>query len=340
MSPAAARPVPERNRRGAMLREMGLGPIWRLRRGDGAEMPVAVTQGSAAGDPVVAAAVNVPVPAPGHVPGPVQATPAAQAAQRQAAAMPRADRPRSPNAAESGDRAARSDAITAVPRAVAPHASRRVLSDLRGPTLPRQPAGIDPDRTSRIATMGWDELEADIRACTACELCERRRQAVPGVGDRHARWMLVGEGPGAEEDQRGEPFVGQAGKLLDNMLAAIGLARGEDVYIANAVKCRPPHNRTPESAELAACLPYLERQIDLVQPELLVALGRPAAQALLDIEVRIGAARGKLFEHRGIPVVVTYHPAYLLRNPQDKARAWEDLCFARRCMREREQEQG
>jgi len=144
--------------------------------------------------------------------------------------------------------------------------------------------------------------------------------------------MLVGEGPGAEEDQRGEPFVGQAGRLLDNMLAAIGLRRGEDVYIANAVKCRPPHNRTPERGEIAACLPYLERQIALVQPRLLLALGRPAAQALLAREVAISAARGRTFEHAGIPVVVTYHPAYLLRNPQDKAKAWEDLCFARRLM--------
>ena len=166
----------------------------------------------------------------------------------------------------------------------------------------------------------------------ACVLCERRKQAVPGVGDRQARWMLVGEGPGAEEDQRGEPFVGQAGRLLDNMLAALGLDRTKDVYLANAVKCRPPHNRTPERVELAACLPYLDRQIALVQPRLLVALGRPAAQALLDRELAISAARGKRFERHGIPVVVTYHPAYLLRNPQDKARAWEDLCFARRLM--------
>ncbi|MFP5340893.1 MAG: uracil-DNA glycosylase, partial [Gammaproteobacteria bacterium] len=126
--------------------------------------------------------------------------------------------------------------------------------------------------------------------------------------------------------------VGQAGRLLDNMLAALGLERGRDVYIANAVKCRPPHNRTPERAEMAACLPYLERQITLVRPRLLVALGRPAAQALLDRELAISAARGKRFEREGIPVVVTYHPAYLLRNPQDKAKAWEDLCFARRVM--------
>src|SRR5690606_22923966 len=150
--------------------------------------------------------------------------------------------------------------------------------------------------------------------------------------DREARWMLVGEGPGKEEDRKGEPFVGQAGRLLDNMLGSIGLRRGEDVYIANTVKCRPPHNRTPEAAEIGACLPYLERQIELVRPQILIALGRPAAQALLGREIRIAAARGQRFAYRGISLVVTYHPAYLLRNPQDKARAWEDLCFARRLM--------
>ena len=156
-----------------------------------------------------------------------------------------------------------------------------------------------------------------------------------GVGYRHAEWMLVGEAPGAEEDARGEPFVGQAGKLLDNMLAAVGMARGRGVYIANTVKCRPPGNRTPEADEMAACFPYLERQIELLRPQLIVALGRPAAQTLLDREVKIGAARGSVFEYRGIPLVVTYHPAYLLRNLPDKAKAWEDLCFARTAMRGR-----
>ncbi|MDP3289016.1 MAG: uracil-DNA glycosylase [Methyloversatilis sp.] len=183
----------------------------------------------------------------------------------------------------------------------------------------------------RVATdgMDWDELEAAIGACRACALHERRTMAVPGVGDRAADWLFVGEGPGAEEDLRGEPFVGQAGKLLDAMLAAIGLARGRNVYIANAVKCRPPGNRTPEAVEMTTCQPYLERQIELIQPRIIVALGRPAAQTLLGGEVKINAARGRLFDRAGIPVVVTFHPAYLLRSPQDKAKAWEDLCFAR-----------
>ncbi len=156
-----------------------------------------------------------------------------------------------------------------------------------------------------------------------------------GVGDTGADWLFVGEGPGAEEDERGEPFVGQAGKLLDNMLAAIGLKRGRDVYIANAVKCRPPENRTPAADEIAACRPFLERQIELLQPKLIAALGRPAAQTLLQTEVKIGAARGKLHDYQGIPLIVSYHPAYLLRTLLDKAKAWEDLCFMRQTMETR-----
>ncbi len=184
-----------------------------------------------------------------------------------------------------------------------------------------------------VAEMGWDELSAAVSACRRCRLCEARKQAVLGVGDRQADWLFVGEGPGAEEDERGEPFVGQAGKLLDNMLSSIGLRRGRDVYIANAVKCRPPANRTPEHEEIAACRPYLEQQIALIRPKLIVAMGRPAAQTLLQAEVKIGAARGRTHEYCGIPLIVTYHPAYLLRNLPDKAKAWEDLCFMRRTMK-------
>lgn len=179
-----------------------------------------------------------------------------------------------------------------------------------------------------LAMMDWPKLMESVRTCKRCDLCKRRKQAVLGVGDISADWLFVGEGPGAEEDERGEPFVGAAGKLLDAMLAAIGLNRSENVYIANAVKCRPPGNRTPETGEIEACRPYLERQIALIKPRLIVALGRPAAQTLLGSEIKIGAARGRLFHYGEIPVIVTYHPAYLLRNLDDKARAWEDLCFA------------
>jgi uracil-DNA glycosylase family 4 len=160
---------------------------------------------------------------------------------------------------------------------------------------------------------------------------------VPGVGDESAGWLFIGEGPGAEEDARGEPFVGVAGKLLDAMLAAIDLKRGEDVYIANAVKCRPPGNRTPEAAEMAACAPYLKRQIALIEPRLIVLLGRAAVHALLGDQGSLASLRGKPLAYRDgekeIPVIVTYHPAYLLRTLPDKAKAWEDLCRARALMR-------
>ena len=166
---------------------------------------------------------------------------------------------------------------------------------------------------AQIAEQGWDELRQSIAACRACALCAERKQAVAGVGDEHADWLFIGEGPGAEEDARGEPFVGQAGRLLDAMLAAIELKRGEDVYIANAVKCRPPSNRTPEPAEMAACAPYLKRQIALLQPRLIVLLGRAAVHALLGEEGSLASLRGKPLAYRDgdreIPVVVTYHPA-------------------------------
>jgi len=187
-------------------------------------------------------------------------------------------------------------------------------------------------RTAAIAAMGWDELKQAVADCTACELCKTRKQAVLGVGDVAADWLFVGEGPGAEEDERGEPFVGQSGKLLDAMLTAIDLKRGSDVYIANAVKCRPPDNRAPEPGETAACWPFLARQIELIQPKLIATLGKPAAQTLLQQEVKIAAERGKVHDFAGFPLIVTYHPAYLLRNLPDKAKAWEDLCFMRKTM--------
>src|SRR2546425_3478887 len=185
-------------------------------------------------------------------------------------------------------------------------------------------------RLQRIATLGWGEFAADVEACTACGLCRTRNRTVPGVGDVRAEWMFVGEAPGAEEDARGEPFVGQAGRLLDNMLAAIGLARGENVYICNVLKCRPPGNRNPEPFEVAQCTPHLLRQLELIRPKLILAMGRFAVQALLNTEASIASLRGRLHRYQGVPLIVTYHPAYLLRNLPDKAKAWEDLCFARR----------
>ena len=179
----------------------------------------------------------------------------------------------------------------------------------------------------------WDSLADAVAHCARCKLHTTRTQGVLGVGDRNADWLFIGEAPGADEDRLGEPFVGQAGKLLDAMLAAIDLARGNNVYIANVLKSRPPGNRNPEPDEVAACRPYLLAQIDLIQPKLIVALGRFAAQSLLDTDEAIGRLRGRVHRFQNVPLVVTYHPAYLLRTPADKARAWEDLCLARRTMR-------
>jgi uracil-DNA glycosylase family 4 len=178
--------------------------------------------------------------------------------------------------------------------------------------------------------MEWPELKAAVTGCQACALHKTRTKTVFGVGDEQADWMLVGEAPGAEEDARGEPFVGQAGRLLDNMLAALALKRGENVYICNVLKCRPPGNRNPEPFEVEQCTPHLLRQLELIKPKLIVAMGRFAAQTLLGTDASIASLRGRLHRYRGVPLIVTYHPAYLLRSLPDKAKAWEDLCFARR----------
>ncbi|MCC7328496.1 MAG: uracil-DNA glycosylase [Burkholderiales bacterium] len=199
-----------------------------------------------------------------------------------------------------------------------------------GPSAPAPPLSADAGDARRIhiATLDWTRFAADVDACTACGLCRTRNHSVPGVGDTAADWLFVGEAPGAEEDARGEPFVGQAGRLLDNMLAAVGIARGRNVYIANVLKCRPPNNRTPEPGEIEACRPYLERQVALLQPKLIVALGRSAASLLLQTDATIASLRGRVHRYGGVPLVVTYHPAYLLRSLPDKAKAWEDLLLA------------
>lgn len=191
------------------------------------------------------------------------------------------------------------------------------------------PAAAGTSRLQRIGALSWTDFAADVDACNACGLCRTRQRSVPGVGDAAAEWLFVGEAPGAEEDARGEPFVGQAGRLLDNMLAALGMTRNRNVYIANVLKCRPPDNRTPETAEADACRPYLERQIALLQPKIIVALGKSAAALLLGGEASIASLRGRVHAYRGVPLVVTYHPAYLLRAPTDKGKAWADLLLAR-----------
>lgn len=177
----------------------------------------------------------------------------------------------------------------------------------------------------------WTALQAEVRACTKCALHKTRTQTVFGVGSQNARWMFIGEAPGADEDRQGEPFVGKAGQLLNAILFAMGLKR-EEVYICNVLKCRPPGNRDPQPEEVAQCEPYLIRQIELIRPQLIVALGRHAAHSLLKTEVPLGKLRGQKLSYHGTPLFVTYHPAYLLRNPADKRKVWDDLCRARAAM--------
>lgn len=185
-----------------------------------------------------------------------------------------------------------------------------------------------------VAMMDWTQLKASVAICTKCGLCQGRTQSVFGVGDEKARWLFIGEGPGRNEDLTGEPFVGKAGKLLDNMLLSMGLRRGDNAYIANIVKCRPTDatgkDRPPTPDETTACMPYLERQIELIQPTILVALGKTAALSLLglDPDTPVSRLRGKVHQYAGRPLVVTYHPAYLLRNMADKKKTWADLCLA------------
>lgn len=226
---------------------------------------------------------------------------------------------------------------------VAPAVADAVPAAPAAPTAPIVPASAaaapmavptSPDtRAAAIAAMDWPQLRDAVAACTACGLCASRKQTVFGVGHAQARWLIVGEAPGEQEDLKGEPFVGAAGQLLDNMLRALQLTRHEapperQVYIANTLKCRPPRNRNPEPAELASCEPFLVRQIELIRPRLILAMGRFAVQALLRTAEPIGRLRGRVHRYQGVPLVVTYHPAYLLRSLGEKARAWEDLCLA------------
>ena len=190
----------------------------------------------------------------------------------------------------------------------------------------------DSSPPSQEEKISWQNLKDRVRSCTDCKLRAGCTQTVFGVGDEKAEWLLVGEAPGAEEDRLGEPFVGQAGKLLDNMLAAIGLSRQKNVYIANVLKCRPPGNRNPEPDEVARCSPHLQKQIALINPRLIIAMGRFAAQTLVGSDATIASLRGRVHRYAGVPLIVTYHPAYLLRNLPDKAKAWADLRFAVKTM--------
>ena len=204
--------------------------------------------------------------------------------------------------------------------------------EARAPVVMEAPRAAAP--ASSVAALDWPALRDAVAACKACALCESRRQTVFGVGNERAHWMIVGEAPGEQEDRQGEPFVGKSGQLLDNMLRAIGLTRGEapdpaqEVYIANTLKCRPPGNRNPQPDELAKCEPFLVRQVQLLQPRIILAMGAFAVQSLLRTTEPVGRLRGRVHRYQGVPLIVTYHPAYLLRNLVDKAKAWDDLCLA------------
>ncbi|MEQ1438785.1 uracil-DNA glycosylase [Fontimonas sp. SYSU GA230001] len=246
-------------------------------------------------------------------------------------------------------RRAAGDAAAHAPQAVAATGVPRAAAARQGEPAPASAAAGAPVVAAVAAAPGaarvqapadWSGLRAAVQDCRACKLCATRTQTVFGVGLQSAPLMVIGEGPGADEDAQGEPFVGRAGKLLDEMLASIGRARTETrpehaVFIANVVKCRPPGNRDPESDEVEACRPYLDRQIELVEPRLIVALGRIAAQRLLSTDTPLSKLRGPLYHYGAAqtPVLVTYHPAYLLRSPREKAKSWEDLKRVHRLLR-------
>ncbi|AOK59480.1 DNA polymerase [Burkholderia ubonensis] len=335
----------------AALEEMGLAQIW-VRRGlHAADAPAAAAQ-----DAVTKAPEAAPV---GHAgeggaarAGAIASEPAASVAVTQAVDAPTRPLPASAraDAPKQASDAGAASAATQPPEAHAPSAAgERIASrqaartDDVAPTVeeddfawfdaapPADPAPVAELRAAEtpVAELDWDALAARVADCTRCRLCEKRTNTVFGVGDREADWMLIGEAPGENEDKQGEPFVGQAGKLLDNMLQSLSLERGANVYIANVIKCRPPGNRNPEPDEVARCEPYLQRQVALVKPKLIVALGRFAAQTLLKTDASIASLRGRVHTYEGVPVIVTYHPAYLLRSLQDKSKAWADLCLAR-----------
>ncbi|KIG10384.1 uracil-DNA glycosylase [Caballeronia concitans] len=304
-----------------LVEELGFGPVW-VRRGTVAvDIDASDTSKSASRDESESspATARIPTPSSDKAPAAVSAAADPNAAEApQPSPRPRADDAsvdkREPAASPQDFDAPPFEAYDDLPWTDdAPHFQ---------PPVAQEPA-------DDIRTLDWTSLAERVAGCERCRLCERRTNTVFGVGDREADWMLIGEAPGENEDKLGEPFVGQAGKLLDNMLRSLSLSRESNVFIANVIKCRPPGNRNPEPEEVARCEPYLQRQVELVKPKVIVALGRFAAQSLLKSEGSIASLRGRVHEYRGVPVIVTYHPAYLLRSLPDKAKAWADLCLAR-----------
>lgn len=308
------------------LEELGLAPRW-VRRG----MTAAQSSLQSSADSMTAASADLAgqaaadaMPRTEPTPQPVAQRIAAHAPQQEAGAQA----PVSPPPSDRG-RAAAGPAQAGQDEP--PPLTEDDFAWFDAAPEPSLPHDLEPARVPRddVATLDWDALAERVASCTRCRLCEKRTNTVFGVGDRTAEWMLIGEAPGENEDRLGEPFVGQAGKLLDNMLKALSLARGENVYIANVIKCRPPGNRNPEPDEVARCEPYLQRQVALVKPKIIVAMGRFAAQSLLRTDGSIASLRGRVHQYEGVPVIVSYHPAYLLRSLHDKSKAWADLCLAR-----------
>lgn len=320
----------------ASLEEMGLAQIW-VRRGqradEGAAADAPAVAQTGAADDASAVAADRParaLRAQAQDDAPPAVVRAAEASPARESGVPASGVPA--RRVVDGDRAlapaASADAMPPMDDAPPPGEDDFAWFDAAPPGEPVPAAESRPAETP-VAMLDWDALAARVSDCTRCRLCEKRTNAVFGVGDREADWMLIGEAPGENEDKQGEPFVGQAGKLLDNMLQSLALKRGDNVYIANVIKCRPPGNRNPEPDEVASCEPYLQRQVALVKPKLIVALGRFAAQTLLKTDASIASLRGRVHAYEGVPVIVTYHPAYLLRSLQDKSKAWADLCLAR-----------
>jgi len=252
-------------------------------------------------------------------------------------APPPVDEPAGPSSTVAVDTATTPDPAVSSPADDKPPLRPEIASPERLSTSvdAGPPAPPRPSRVIQIAAMDWEDLTAEVRGCTACGLHAGRKQAVFGVGNRQASWMIVGEAPGADEDRLGEPFVGRSGKLLDLMLQALSLDR-QTVFIANVIKCRPPQNRDPTTEESFCCRPFLERQVALVKPRIILAVGRVAAQNLLDTQQPVGKLRNRVhrFGTPAVPLVVTYHPAYLLRSPREKRKAWQDLQLAHRALRD------
>ncbi|MCF2134600.1 MULTISPECIES: uracil-DNA glycosylase [Burkholderiaceae] len=316
----------------AILEELGIAPLW-VRRGAGHVHRPGDAEGDAlspARDVMREAGIALPSQ-------PLQATDVtvqACDAQESAAHAPSQASHTSVEAAQSRVEATRAEDSATGPAGGVGKALEGVEAAEGVKTTAASASGAAAD-AQPVPMLDWAALKARVAGCTLCRLCERRTNTVFGVGDEMADWMLVGEAPGENEDKQGEPFVGQAGKLLDNMLRALQLRRGDNVYIANVLKCRPPGNRNPEPDEVVRCEPYLKRQVALVKPSVIVALGRFAAQSLLKTDASIASLRGRVHEYEGVPVIVTYHPAYLLRSLHDKHKAWSDLCLARAIHRKR-----